>query len=141
MKKRIYIDMDGVLCNYMKRFIERVQANPKNKHPQLEFDFFRKLEEMPGAIEAFKALAKEYDVWILTRPSYKNPMCYTEKRLWVEDHLGFNWCRKLIIAPDKSLMIGDYLIDDMPWPKFQGEQLLFGSNECPDWDAVLDKLL
>lgn len=38
-KQRIYVDMDGVLCNYLKRYIERVMANPKNQHPQLEFDF------------------------------------------------------------------------------------------------------
>lgn len=70
--------------------------------------------------------------WILTCPSYKNPMSYTEKRLWIEDHLGFNWCRKLINSPDKSLLIEDYLIDDKPWPGFQGTQLLFGSEDYPD---------
>lgn len=38
-------------------------------------------------------------------------------------------------------MIGDYLIDDKPWDKFQGEQILFGSEEFPNWNSILERLL
>lgn len=34
---------------------------------------------MPGAIESFKKLQEKYDVWILTRLSFRNVNCYTEK--------------------------------------------------------------
>tara|TARA_R110000823_G_scaffold296080_3_gene416111 strand:+ start:46965 stop:47261 length:297 start_codon:yes stop_codon:yes gene_type:complete len=81
-----------------------------------------------------------YDVWLLSRPSFKNPLCYTEKRLWVENNLGEEWVEKFILAPDKSLLIGDYLIDDKPWDDFQGKQFLIGSDEYPDWYTILDEL-
>jgi len=41
------------------------------------------------------------------------------------------------------LNAGDYLIDDRTKrgaDKFQGELILFGSDEFPDWKAVLEYL-
>lgn len=137
--KRIYVDMDGVLCNYAKRYAEKLQSNPHNLYPQSDFDFFRSLEEIPGGVETVKRLSEIFDVWILTRPSFRNPMCYTEKRLWIEDHLGIEWCERLILSPDKSLLIGDYLIDDTIQP-FNGVQIIFGSPEFSDWNSVLTYL-
>jgi len=134
--KRVYVDMDGVLCDYVAKFTEL--RNEGNKFPQQSFDFFRSMKPMPSALAAMGILSKHFDVWILTKPSYKNPMSYTEKRLWVEDHLGLDWCKKLILCPDKGLVIGDYLIDDFLWPEFQGEQVHFGSNRFPNWRSVID---
>ena len=141
MKQRIYIDMDGVLCNFLKRYLEIRAAFPDVIYPQSVDGFFKSLEEIPGGIDAVKLLAEDNDVWILTRPSFKNPLCYTEKRLWIEEHLGIEWCEKLIICPDKSLMIGEYFIsNDQPWHKFNGEQILFGSNKYSSWSSVIDYL-
>ncbi len=138
--KRVYVDMDGVLCNFAKSYMNKINKNPKNQYPHAECDFFRKLEPIQDAIESIKDMNLKYDVWILTRPSIKNPLCYTEKRLWVEDHLGFGWCKKLILCLDKSLMKGDYLIDDNPWPDFEGKVILFGSEKYPSWKEVLVEL-
>ena len=33
--------------------------------------------------------------------------------------------------------IKDVLIDDFHWERFTGRQILFGSNEFPNWEAVL----
>jgi 5'-nucleotidase len=138
MKKEIvYVDMDDTLCDWRGAYDKALQLYPEQKYPQSSMDFFRKLKPLPGAIEGFLKLEeKGYDVWILTRPSYQNPFCYTEKRLWVEDHLGLEWTKKLILCPDKSLVKGDYLIDDYPWPGFEGKQILFGSEEFPTWKKV-----
>ena len=72
--------------------------------------------------------------------SVYNPLSYTEKRLWVEDHLGFEAVERLIIAPDKSLLRGDVLIDDQAegrgQEKFVGLVLIFGSEAFPSWVAV-----
>lgn len=142
--KRVYVDMDDVLADYLTEWRRRVGNKPAQGFPQAEVDFFRSLEPIPGAIEGIKTLAEHYDTWILTRPSVYNPMSYTEKRLWVEDHLGFEWCERLILCPDKKLVIGDYLVDDMPWPEFQGEQLQFGArvnvDRVIDWGYVLEYL-
>lgn len=139
--KRIYVDMDGVLCDFATKYFAELNKNPSNKYPHSQYGFFLTLEEIPEAIESFKLLSQKYDVWVLTRPSRHNPLCYTEKRLWIENHLSFDWTSKLIISPDKTLLMGDYLIDDNPWPGFQGEQILFGSESFPDWATVRNYLL
>ena len=64
-------------------------------NPQTTYGFYTSLPPIPGAIETYKWLEENYDVCILTRPSYWNPLCYTEKRVWVENHLGLETCRKL----------------------------------------------
>lgn len=138
--QRVFVDMDGVLCNYRKRYRECLQNYPENKYPQKEAGFFIKLEEISCAIDGINAIAKHYDTWIATRPSIKNPLCYTEKRIWTEEHLGIEWVKRLIITPDKSLLIGEYLVDDQPWPNFKGKQLLFGGREYPSWKSILNKL-
>jgi len=136
-KKIIYVDMDDTLCDFMGAQERALAKYPDQKWPQAQMDFFRKMEPLPDAIWAMNELAKEFDVWILTRPSYFNPLCYTEKRLWVEDHLGIEWCKKLILCPDKSLLKGYLLIDDIPWTGFEGEQILFGHELFPNWKAVM----
>ena len=133
---RIYVDMDDTLCDFMGAYNLAREKFPAQEYPQASMDFFRKLAPLPGAVEGIKELARRgHDVWILTKPSVMNPLCYTEKRLWVEDHLGLSWCDRLIISPDKSLLRGDLLIDDQPWVGFVGQRILFGST---DWN---DKLI
>lgn len=140
-KQIVYVDMDDTLCDFTGAYCVALDKNPGIIYPQSQFDFFRKLDPSPLALDAMEILTNRgYDVWILTRPSILNPSCYTEKRLWVEDHLGIEWCKKLIICPDKSLVKGDFLIDDHEWPGFEGEQILFGSPNFPDWSKVLKYL-
>lgn len=133
-----YVDMDDTITAFEKARVAHIEKTPSIRIPWCKMDFFRKLEPIEGAIEGINKLTEWYDVWILTRPSVHNPLCYTEKRLWVEDHLGFEWCKKLILCPDKSLMKGDLLIDDVKW-NFDGEQLLFGSSACPNWKSVVEQ--
>lgn len=137
---RVYVDMDGVLTNFNKRYYLRRQQNPENKYPQMEYGFFLKLEEIEGSVKGINRLSRFYDTWILTAPSTKNPLCYTEKRVWVEEHLGEAWVERLIISPNKGLLNGEHLIDDQPWPNFKGNQILFGSPEFPNWTTVLKYL-
>jgi 5'(3')-deoxyribonucleotidase len=51
---------------------------------------------------------------------------------------------KLILCPDKSLVKGDYLIDDdikHGQLTFEGEHIRFGSSNFPDWKSVIKYLL
>lgn len=144
--KRIYVDMDETLCNFRKGVTDNILA-PANKteeqFPQSRLGFFLLLEPIEGAIEAMNKLQKKYDVWILTRPSFYNLHCYTEKAIWVRKHLGYEMQKKLILAGDKSLLIGDYLIDDTDkdgQDKFVGKLMLFGSETYPNWEVVLNEL-
>ena len=144
MKKRIYIDMDGVICDYDKALYLALLKNPNQPFPQSQWGFFLKLEEIPNAIESFKKLEEKYDVWILTKPSFRNVNCFTEKAQWVWDHLGFEVLEKTIMCGDKSLLKGEYLIDDMDGdgqPNFEGEWIRFRSKQFPDWNSVTNYLL
>ena len=110
--KTAYVDMDQVLCDFVGRFQIEFAKNPDIKYPQATYGFWESLEPIPGGIEGINVLKEHYDTYILTKPSYLNPWCYTGKRVWVENHLGIDWCDRLIISPNKSLLKGDYLIDD-----------------------------
>lgn len=140
--RMIFVDMDGVLCDYMGRYLEYRELYPEVEYPQSVPGFFRSLSPMKGALDAFRYMKQRDDVIILTRPSYHNLHCYTEKAEWVREYLGFDAQSRMIIAPDKSLLYrnGSILIDDTDThgQKAFGEgHLMFGSEKFPDWESVL----
>jgi len=65
--------------------------------------------------------------------------------LWVEDHLGFEWVKRLIISPDKFLLNGDVLIDDhvegRGQENFKGKLVHFGSPRFQNWAHVIDVVI
>lgn len=138
IKPIIYVDMDGVLCDYMTHARASLKHTPEIGYPQAQFGFFANMPPMPGALEAYMFLHENFETYILTRPSVLNPLSYTEKRVWVEKHLGIEICDNLIMSCHKGLLKGDYLIDDTLWPKFDGTQIEFGSKEWPDWEKVVE---
>jgi len=135
--------MDEVLCDYSRSF-NYISKNHDVKYPQSLYGFFRKLKPKKDAIESANYLFQQdiFDVYILTAPSVYNPMCYTEKRVWVEEHLGMDFVQKLIISPNKGLNKGDYLIDDHDTGRgqegFEGKFIHFGQEEFPDWKTVIN---
>ena len=116
--------------------------SPELVYPQSQYGFFLELEPLPGAIEAFLKLSALHDVWILTAPSIQNPMSYSEKNYWVRKYLGEEYVKKLIMCPNKSLLKGDYLIDDNEWTNwqgdFEGDLILIGSEEYPSLASTVD---
>lgn len=143
-KPIVYVDMDGVLCNFFKAARQALLENPSQEYPQSQLGFFLNLEEIPGAIDGFRKLEEKYDVWVLTRPSFLNPHCYTEKVQWVWNHLGYDIVEKTILSPDKSLLKGNYLIDDQGnagQDRFEGEWIHFKTAKFPDWNSVIDYLM
>ena len=103
-KRRLYVDMDGVLCDFDKAYKEKF-IEGKVEYPQSQARFFENLEIIEDAYSSMAVLINMFDLWILTAPSVINPNCYTEKRVWIEEHFGrFELQEKLIICPDKSLL-------------------------------------
>lgn len=138
----VYIDMDNTLCNYSEGFQRHQSLYPNLKYPQSQPGLYQSLKPMKHAIETFHWLNqhKHLEVFVLTAPSIKNPHCYSEKRIWIEDNLGMEIVPKLIISAYKGLNKGDYLIDDLIEGKgqeyFDGKILQFGSGTFPNWLAI-----
>ena len=140
-KKRIYVDMDGVIVdfdsgvnrlNHLTR--AKYAAKPKNAP-----GVYALMDPVPGAIDAITRLADKFDVYILSTAPWDNPTSWSDKLNLVKQQLGDRFKKKLILTHNKALLIGDFLIDD--WGKhgtseFQGEWIQFGSPQFPDWDAI-----
>jgi 5'-nucleotidase len=144
-KIKVFVDMDGVLCDFKSSYLWWKKNHPEIEYPQSQFGFFSNLEPIPGSIEGFKKLQEKFEVYILTRPSIYNLMCYTEKADWVKRHLGFHVLENLITMCNKSLVNGEnaYLIDDTIQAgqlDFTGEFIHFGSEKFSDWETIIKYL-
>lgn len=136
--------MDGVLCDYNKS--RDLLKSPDNPFPQSQYGFFLNLEPIYNSVPYVMALDDYFDLRVATAPSVKNPLCYTEKRVWIEKYYGeINLQERLYIIPDKSALIGDFLVDDYDsgrgQDKFTGELIHFGSDQFPYWKNVYNYLL
>lgn len=144
MKKILLIDLDNVIANFEKAYISELKTTPEILYPQCKYKFFENLEPIEDSIETINILNNLFELYILTRPSVLNPLCYTEKRVWVEKYLGLEMCKKLILCSDKTMVMGDYLIDD----KIQTgifepiwKHIHFGSAEFSNWKKIKNYLL
>jgi 5'(3')-deoxyribonucleotidase len=153
-EKILYIDMDGVLVDFQSAYSkltaeERAKYNPENLlDHKAAYDevpnIFSRMEPIEGAIAAYEKLSQAYDTYILSTAPWENSTAWSDKLNWVKKHLGRVAYKRLILSHNKQLNTGDYLIDDRDKngaDKFDGELIRFGSDEFPDWTAVVRHLL
>lgn len=139
----VYVDMDDVLSDYSGAHQTHLKAYPEIAYPQSQYGFFSSLKPIAGAVESVKSLINDerFSVYILTAPSYMNPLCYTEKRVWIEEYFGLEFTQRLIICADKSLLKGDVLVDDNATSngqdRFEGTLLQYGEADYANWDSVM----
>lgn len=136
----VLVDMDGVLANFEKGFLDIWQARYghlpyvkleerhtfyiEDQYPEehretiynifCESGFFRHLAPIEGAIEAVREMATRFEVYICTSPLSGHSACEQEKVDWVGQHLGKAFKKRVILTSDKTLVRGDILIDDSP---------------------------
>jgi 5'-nucleotidase len=144
-KKIVYVDMDNTLVDFEWgiRQLDTVTAEEyKNRLDEIP-GYFRNLPPLEGAIDAFHKISGEFEAFILSTAPWENPGAWRDKLLWVHTHLPIAAYKRLILSHNKHLNRGDYLIDDRRKngaEDFQGELILFGSDQFPDWPTVLQYL-
>ena len=144
-KKRLYVDMDGVLVDFVSG-VESVDPETRERYPSHPEDIpgiFARMAPMPGAVDALGRLRERFDVYILSTAPWDNPSAWSDKLEWVKRHLDPYFTKRLILCHHKDLLNGACLIDDRPnhgADRFPGEWIHFGTPEFPDWKAVLDYL-
>lgn len=153
----VLVDMDGVLCDFETDFLKNfTRKHPNEPHIPLEErrgfylnnqyesmkkglgeaamaiietqGFFRNFKPIEGALQAVKEMSKMEGVSVFICTSPLTDFSVIEKFQWVEDHLGPSWTNKLVISKDKTLVVGDLLIDDKP--RVKGEV-------SPHWKHIL----
>lgn len=145
MRKILYVDMDNVLVDFPQALSKVRPEILKEYEGRLDDvpGIFSKMPPMPDAIESFNELASVFDIYILSTAPWLNPSAWSDKLLWVQKHLGEKGYKRLILSHHKNLNQGDFLIDDRTKngvEKFAGEHIHFGSEQFPDWPAVVKYL-
>ncbi len=145
MKKIVYIDLDNVLVDFPSAFskLDKDLLNSTDDKDDIP-GIFALMEPVEGAVDAFSALSKEFDVYVLSTSPWANPSAWSDKVEWVQKYLGEPAYKRLILTHHKNLNKGDYLIDDRTKngaSEFEGEFIHFASDKFPDWNSVLKYLL
>jgi 5'-nucleotidase len=133
--KTLLIDMDSVIVDLMSEWhrrynedyeddlsVERIKCWQTERYVKPEcgikiYDYldqpglFRHLKPLPDSVEVLERLSQRYDILIVTS---SRTHAYTDKELWVEEHLPFIGKQNLIFAHRKDMICGDLLFDDAP---------------------------
>lgn len=118
--------MDGVIVDFNKfKAISGLTGDEIKKLPGAYLD----MDPIPDAIESVHSLiGMGHEVWLATKPPTGIPDAYADKVRWALRYLP-DLKRRIILTHDKSLLLGDVLIDDRPHKanadKFVGKLLVF----------------
>lgn len=147
-KKKLFIDMDGVLADFIKAVKEHPDYRISAEHDLIDqLDVFGILEPIPGAIEAVTKIwnSGEYDMYIASTAPWDNTAAWTHKREWIEKYLPM-FKKRLILTHHKDMLCGskeDIIIDDRlknGVEKWNGVHLHYGTTGMETWKKVLNYL-
>jgi 5'-nucleotidase len=166
--KRLIVDMDDVLADatgqfinfYEKEFGIRVPREALNHKEEgggfphkdavssyvFRKDFFRTMAVNENSREVMKELNKKYEVFVVSS-AMEFPNSLSEKFEWLKEHFPFLHWKQFVFCGRKSVVHGDYMIDDLPHnlELFNGEKLLFSAphnlqfnhfKRLNDWNEV-----
>lgn len=90
--------------------------------------FFRDVAVMPDAQAVVRELYDNYEVYVVTTAT-EFKYSFLDKYEWLAEHFPFIHHRRIVFCGDKSIVHGDYMIDDKVsnLGGFNGQGLLFRS--------------
>lgn len=147
---RICVDMDEVMADTLAEYLRRYNQTfdeavtpadlagkslwtitSADRQEQLRAfldaeDFFEDLNLMPGAQDVLKFLSRRFDIFIATQ-AMVIPNSLGPKYRWLQRHFPFIPPTNYVFCGDKSILLANYLIDDLPrnLQQFEGTGLLF----------------
>ena len=149
---RICVDMDEVMADTLSEHLRRYnqafdealtpadlagkglwEHTPAERRQQLRAfldaeDFFEDLPLMPGAQDVLAALSERFEIYVATQ-AMTVPNSLGPKYRWLQRHFPFIPPQQYVFCGNKSILLADYLIDDLPrnLERFQGTGLLFSA--------------
>jgi len=147
-KINLFIDMDGVLAEFVKAaHAHKDYEKYKDKLGLIKVDF-SKLDVINGAIPAIQKLVEsnKYNMYLASTAPWGQPESLTAKRLWIEKYFPM-FKKKVIFTHNKELLChnsSDIIIDDRlknGVELWNGVHLHFGQPGNENWEQILTKLL
>ncbi len=141
MNKIILVDIDGPLADFEAGFLEiwkkkfpgeffvplkdrktlyLTEDYPSSLREKVESvkimeGFISGLSIVRGSVNALKEMVESgFKVFICSSEIFANENCLTEKKNWINRHFGEVFAKNAIFTKDKTLIKGDFLIDDKP---------------------------
>ena len=147
---RIIIDMDEVMADNFPSFHRAAEerfgrtVQPEEYRGKKLYDLpglaevrnvlhekghFRHLPVIENAVEVIQELYEQYEVYIVTTAT-EFRYSFLDKYEWLEEHFSFIHHSRIVFCGDKSIVHGDFMIDDKAknLDTFQGIGLLFTSS-------------
>lgn len=130
MRKRIAVDMDGVLADVTEHFItyherdfgERLTRKEMVGRPELDSfprvreyvfteGFFRTAPVVPGSQDVLYRLHQAHEVFIVSAAT-EFPQSLPEKQAWLNEHFPFISWQQMVFCGLKTVIQADVMIDD-----------------------------
>lgn len=148
--ERVIVDMDEVIADPMGAMISWYRSEYSNEinfkrmlggswikgfpeeHQEMLLErlhapgFFRHLPVMAGSVEVLREMNRKYELFIVSA-AMEFPHSLKDKYDWLLDHFPFISWRQLVLCGSKSVIQGDYMIDDhvKNLKHFQGKKYMY----------------
>lgn len=145
MKKKLIVDIDGVLADIYGQF-RKFEFEDFGRNQDLSEitgkleeeafvngeiymatqGFFRNAAVIKGSVEALEKLNQTHDLFIVSAAT-KFPNSMAEKQEWLLEHFPFITWQQIVFCGTKEIIKGDIMIDDhfKNLDKFYGQTILF----------------